>query len=210
LTVRLSAPERRTQLLSVAIHRFGTHGYHLTTMNQLADAAGVTKPVLYQHFRSKRELFLAVLDDVGNRLRSSIVQAAANANGPHAQVEAGFAAYFGFFATQPAAFAVLFGDAARNDDAFAAESRRVEETLAESIAELIVIGTDATDRRLLAFGIVGLAEGACRSWVHGGLDLVPDRLARRMADLVWYGLRGQPPASGAATSGGAAPAPQRA
>ncbi len=210
MTVRLTAAARRTQLLAVAVDEFGTNGYHLTTMNQLADAAGVTKPVLYQHFPSKRELFLAVLDDVGERLRASIVEAAA-ACSPREQVEAGFRAYFGFFADHPAAFAVLFGDAARTDAAFAAVSHQVEQTLAESIAQLIVIGTDADDRRTLAFGIVGLAEGTCRRWVRRGRDVSSEHLARRMADLVWFGLRGQPPAGATvgAAPGAGTEAPER-
>ena len=194
MTVRLPAAARRAQLLAVAVEEFGGNGYHVTTMNRLAEAAGVTKPVLYQHFPSKRELFLAVLDDVGERLRAEVARATTTASSPHGQVEAGFAAYFGFFAAQPAAFAVLFGDSARIDDEFAAVAHRAEAALAATIADQIVIGTDADDRRMLAFGIVGLAEGACRHWAARGRDLAPDRLARRMADLVWYGLRGQPPA----------------
>ena len=192
MRIRLSAPERRKQLLAVAVGEFGVRGYHITTMNQLAEAAGVTKPVLYQHFPSKRDLYLAVLGDVGERLRKAIADATGRASSPHAQVESGFSAYFGFFANEPAAFQVLFGDAARNDDEFAAVSHQVETELADTIAELITIGTDADDRRLLAFGIVGLAEGSSRYWVARGLDIDPARLATRMADLVWYGLRGAP------------------
>ena len=56
MSIRLSAPERRKQLLAVAVDEFGVQGYHITTMNRLAEAAGVTKPVLYQHFPSKRDL----------------------------------------------------------------------------------------------------------------------------------------------------------
>ena len=63
-------------------------------MNQVAKAAGVTKPVLYQHFRSKRELYREVLEDVGGRLEEAIVKATADAGGPHQQVEAGFRTYF--------------------------------------------------------------------------------------------------------------------
>ncbi len=192
MRIRLSAPERRKQLLAVAVGEFGVRGYHITTMNQLAEAAGVTKPVLYQHFPSKRDLYLAVLGDVGERLRKAIADATGRASSPHAQVESGFSAYFGFFANEPAAFQVLFGDAARNDDEFAAVSHRVETELADTIAELMTIGTDADDRTLLAFGIVGLAEGSSRYWVARGLDIDPAQLATRMADLVWYGLRGAP------------------
>jgi AcrR family transcriptional regulator len=190
MSIRLSAPERRKQLLAVAVDEFGVQGYHITTMNRLAEAAGVTKPVLYQHFPSKRDLYLAVLDDVGERLRSAISAAASLATTAHEQVEAGFGAYFGFFANEPAAFQVLFGDAARTDDEFSVVSHRVEVELADTIADLITVGTDPDDRRLLAFGIVGLAEGSSRYWVARGLDIDPGQLAARMADLIWYGLRG--------------------
>ncbi|HEV8296295.1 MAG TPA: TetR/AcrR family transcriptional regulator [Acidimicrobiales bacterium] len=192
MTVRLPAPERRRQLLGVAIEEFGNRGYHDTSMNRLADAAGVTKPVLYQHFASKRELYLELLRDIGGRLRDAIANATLRAATPHAQVEAGFGAYFRFFADDHHAFVVLFGDGARKDEEFAAVSHAVEASIAESIAELIAIdGLDDDDRRLLAFGIVGLAEGSARYWVGRGLDIDPGRLATRMADLAWYGLRGR-------------------
>ena len=193
--MRLPAPERRRQLLSVAIEEFGSTGYHDTSMNRLADAAGVTKPVLYQHFASKRDLYLELLRDIGGRLRESILDATSQASGPHSQVEAGFGAYFRFFADDPPAFVVLFGDGARKDEEFAALSHEVEASLAETIAELIVAeGLDEDDRRVLAFGIVGLAEGSARYWVARGLDIDTSRLATRLADLVWYGLRGPGPA----------------
>jgi AcrR family transcriptional regulator len=181
--------------LSVAIEEFGSTGYHDTSMNRLADAAGVTKPVLYQHFASKRDLYLELLRDIGGRLRESILDATSQASGPHSQVEAGFGAYFRFFADDPPAFVVLFGDGARKDEEFAALSHEVEASLAETIAELIVAeGLDEDDRRVLAFGIVGLAEGSARYWVARGLDIDTSRLATRLADLVWYGLRGPGPA----------------
>ena len=62
---RLTANERREQVLNVALAVFAQRGYHTTSMNDIADAAGVTKPVLYQHFDSKRALYIAVLETVG-------------------------------------------------------------------------------------------------------------------------------------------------
>ena len=56
--MRLPAAERRRQLLQTATEVFAVRGYHDSAMNDIADAAGVTKPVLYQHFESKRELYL--------------------------------------------------------------------------------------------------------------------------------------------------------
>ena len=62
MTGRLPAAERRQQLLDVAVATFSEQGYRNTSMNDIAEAAGVTKPVLYQHFPSKRELFLELED----------------------------------------------------------------------------------------------------------------------------------------------------
>ena len=80
--------------MATALEVFARQGFHATSMNEIADAAGVTKPVLYQHFTSKRGLYLELLSDVGNRLLEAIAKATANAGSPRAQVERGFAAYF--------------------------------------------------------------------------------------------------------------------
>ena len=70
-TARMPATERRQQLLDVALGVFARNGYHETSMNALASEAGVTKPVLYQHFESKHELFAQVLQQTGARLHAA-------------------------------------------------------------------------------------------------------------------------------------------
>src|SRR5690242_16718988 len=100
MSTRLPAPARRRQLLDVALTVFAARGYHATSMNDVAEAAGVTKPVLYQHFRSKRALYLELLEDVGGRLQDAIGKATATADGPRDQVKSGFRAYFNFVASQ--------------------------------------------------------------------------------------------------------------
>src|SRR5947199_1945681 len=106
---RLPAARRRRQLLDVALGVFAARGYHPTSMNDLAEAAGVTKPVLYQHFRSKRALYLELLEDVGGRLRDAINKATTEAESPREQVRAGFRAYFQFVEDERLAFQLLFG-----------------------------------------------------------------------------------------------------
>ena len=191
MSTRLPAPRRRRQLLDVALRVFADRGYHATSMNDLAETAGVTKPVLYQHFRSKRALYLELLEDVGGQLRDTIVKATAQADGPREQVRAGFRAYFTFVATQRAAFQLLFGGGARRDQEFADAVRSVEVSIAETIAELIVVeGLDDVRRLLLAHGIVGVAEGTSRHWLAGGMSGNVDELADQVATLAWAGLRG--------------------
>jgi AcrR family transcriptional regulator len=191
MSTRLPAPRRRRQLLAVALRVFATRGYHTTSMNDLAEAAGVTKPVLYQHFRSKRALYLELLEDVGEQLREAIDTATTRAGTPREQVHAGFRAYFQFVAKQQLAFQLLFGGGARRDEEFADAVRRVEVSIADSIAALIVVeGLDDDRRRLLAHGIVGVAEGTSRHWLANGLTGSADVLAEQVAALAWAGLRG--------------------
>jgi AcrR family transcriptional regulator len=188
---RLPAARRRRQLLEVALAVFGEQGFHPASMNDVAEAAGVTKPVLYQHFRSKRDLYREVLTDVGGQLLDAITKATTAARSPHEQVELGFAAYFRFVADNEAAFRVLFGGGTRRDEEFAAQVAKVEEAIADAIAALIdVEGLPATERRQLAHGLVGLAEGTSRMWMADGAEEAPEDVARLMADLAWRGLRG--------------------
>ncbi|WP_208027192.1 TetR/AcrR family transcriptional regulator [Rhabdothermincola sediminis] len=194
MTARLPAAERRQQLLDVALRVFGQHGYHHTSMNEIADRAGVTKPVLYQHFRSKRELYLEVLRDVGGRLRDAVGKAVATAEGPRQQVESGFLAYFRWVAATRGGFDVLFAGETRRDREFTAEALKVETEVADAIAQLIVVeGLSDERRRLLAYGIVGIAETTCRHWLSNELELDVDELAAQVAELAWAGLRGLRP-----------------
>jgi AcrR family transcriptional regulator len=193
VSTRLPAPERRRQLLDTALEAFATQGFHATSMNDIAEAAGVTKPVLYQHFASKRGLYLELLNDVGADLLDQISKATASATSPRGQVESGVAAYFRFVDGNRSAFTLLFGSGARRDVEFADAVRRVEAAVAEAVASLIDVDLADEHRRVLAYGIVGLAEGTSRHWIADGLDLDPERLARQVADLAWAGLRGVHP-----------------
>jgi AcrR family transcriptional regulator len=190
MSTRLPAAARREQLLAVALEVFARQGFHGTSMNDVAEAAGVTKPVLYQHFRSKRQLYLALLEDVGQRLRQTIEKAGADAGSARAQVEQGFLAYFTWVHDDRDAFMLLFGGGARRDDEFAEAVRRFELAIADAIAPMIQADIDDEHQRILAHGLVGLAEGTSRRLLAMGDDFAPDRVAEQVGDLAWAGLRG--------------------
>lgn len=190
MAVRLPAARRRRQLLDVALTAFAERGFHATSMDDIAEAAGVTKPVLYQHFTSKRDLYLELLDDVGGRMMDNIAKAVAAATGPREQVEAGFLAYFGFVDREADAFRLLFGSGTRRDEEFERAVRRVEDSIAEAVAVLIEVAIGPDHRRLLAHALVGMAEATSRRWVADGEANDPAVLARRVAELAWAGLRG--------------------
>ncbi|HLY83998.1 MAG TPA: TetR/AcrR family transcriptional regulator [Acidimicrobiales bacterium] len=194
---RLPAHRRRRQLLDVAVEVFADRGYHGTSMEGVAEAAGVTKPVLYQHFSSKRGLYLELLDDVGSRLVDAVTTSLAAASGPRHQVEAGFAAYFRFVARERHAFRLLFGSGARGEEEFADAVRQVEDRMADAIAVLIDADVGAEHRQIVGYGIVGLAEVTSRHWVSvhdvdkGGEASLEEaaRLAGYVTELAWGGLR---------------------
>src|SRR4029077_18139048 len=122
---RLPAVQRRRQLFDVSLEVFAERGFHAASMSDIAEAAGGTKPVLYQHFRSKRELYLELLEDVGGRLRDSIGKATSEAPNPREQVRPGFVAYFEFVSDHRTAFQLLFGGGSRRDVEFADAVRSV-------------------------------------------------------------------------------------
>ena len=188
-TTRLPADERRDQLLDIALEVFATAGFHGASMNDVAEAAGVTKPVLYQHFDSKNDLFAALLDEVGRRMRTAIDKATADAvDGKDATIR-GFRAYFRWVAADLDGFRLLFGGAARHDAAFAEQVRAITSDAATAIAPLIAADVDDDTRRLIAHGLVGLAEGSSRRLLAHGQPFDPDAVAETVAGLAWAGLR---------------------
>ena len=98
MSIRLSAAERRPLILQAALREFSAAGFHATSMNDIAAAGGITKPVLYQHFASKRALYLALIDEVAASMLEAIGKATANAPDARAQTERGVIAYFEWMA----------------------------------------------------------------------------------------------------------------
>lgn len=173
---------------------FAERGFHDASMNDIAEAAGVTKPVLYQHFRSKRELFGELLSDVGGELQDAITKAVTAAQSSQEMVELGFAAYFRYVAAHRDAFNLFYGIGFAREDEFAGQVEQVENTLAELVAGFIEIeGLTPGQRRLLGHGIVGMIEGASTHWLKQPGEPDPAAVASQLADLAWRGLRGVRP-----------------
>ncbi len=193
MSPRLSANARREQILDVALQVFAANGFHGASMNDVADAVGVTKPVLYQHFDSKRDLYQALIDEVGNRLLASITKATAEATDGKSQTELGYRAYFRWVSDDHDAFRFLFGSGTRRDDEFNAAVQRITAEAAKAVAPLIAVDIDERHRTTLAHALVGLAEGASRLLVERGDEFDPDAIAQEVADLAWAGLRAVQP-----------------
>lgn len=193
MSTRLSADERRAQLERVAGRLFADAGYHGVSMEQLADAAGVSKPVLYQHFSSKRALYLALVRDAVGEMEERVRAALRGTTDNRARIEGATAAYFEF--VDDPRFRLVFS-AERSDDEVYDEVRAAHHRVTESVAQLISedAGLDASSALFLAAAIRGLATDAARWW-SAHYDVDRDDAARLAAQLAWRGLGsfGRPP-----------------
>lgn len=188
--VRLGAAERRQQLLSAAQATFGSHGFTATSMNDIAVVANVTKPVLYQHFESKHELFLEVLTSTARQLNESISEVLLEASTGREKVERGIAVYVDFFAQNPENYQVLYGEGVRSEPAFALELRSIQNTINDLVADHIEIDElDQDLRRLAAEAISGLLEAAVGRWLDEGQTQSAEQVGALLASLAWRGLR---------------------
>ena len=184
---RLSAPQRRSQLLDVAGRLFAQQGFHGLSMEQLADGAGVSKPVLYQHFPSKQRLYLALVHDAVAELESRVRGALEGTTDNQARVHGAISAYFDF--VEDRRFQLLFRTAELNDDDVRAAVDGAFSRVAEVIGQLIAddAGLSEDSANFLASGVRGLATEGARWWLeHPEVDKAD--AVRLLSRLVWRGL----------------------
>ena len=181
--------DRRRQILDVALKAFSTSGYHNTSMTDIADALSMTKPVVYQYFDSKRELYLELLHEVSSDLVTSVTAVLTATGEPRAQVENGLVAYFTWVANNPDAFSLLFDSSERVDVEVDDIVSEFEDSAANAIAPFITADISADDQHTFAIGIVGMVETVSRQVIGKGQTFDPEQLGRSVADLLWGGLR---------------------
>src|SRR5438034_9227657 len=128
---RMQADERRAQLLDVARRVFGSSGYS-ASMDSVAREAGVTKPILYDHFPSKRHLYLALLDADLGALHGRVSAALASPIGNRKRIRASFQAYFDFVDEHAGGFRLLMQESVGSELEF---RERVQAVWSEFLAE---------------------------------------------------------------------------
>jgi AcrR family transcriptional regulator len=199
---RLPRSARRQQLLGAAQEVFVANGYHAAAMDEIAERAGVSKPVLYQHFPGKLELYLALLDQhvelLGERVRTALTETEDN----KARVTACIAAYFDFVDDPGGAFRLVFESDLRNEPAVRERVERSLQISVDALADTIArdTGLDRSEAELLSCGLAGLAEVSARWWVSSGGSLRKDRAVELLAALAWRGISSYPRVSGIASS----------
>jgi AcrR family transcriptional regulator len=193
-TNRLPRDERRAQLLTAALEVFTVAGYHSAAMDEIADRAKVSKPVLYQHFPSKLDLYLAVLDLHIDSLVFAIQKAIAANRENSARVAATVEAYFGFIDSEGEAFRLLFESDMSVEPQVRERLNRMTYDCAAAVSAVISIdtGLGKEESMMLAVGIIGTVQTSARHWLDRDGKIDRRRATELVMNLIWRGISGFP------------------
>ena len=193
-SVRLPRDERRAQLLVAALEVFTAAGYHSAAMDEIADRANVSKPVLYQHFPSKLDLYLAVLDLHIDSLVFAIQKAIASNRENSSRVAATVEAYFGFIDNEGEAFRLLFESDMNLEPQVRERLNRMTYDCAAAVSAVISIdtGLGKEESMMLAVGIIGTVQTTARHWLDRDGKIDRQRATELVKNLIWRGISGFP------------------
>jgi AcrR family transcriptional regulator len=193
-TTRLPRPARRRQLLGAAQEVFVAQGYHAAAMDEIADRAGVSKPVLYQHFPGKLELYLALLDESIDELVQIVRDALASTTDNKQRVPATFKAFFDFVGGTGEAFRLVFESDLSNEPAVRERLDRSMRECADMVSQFIRedAGLADDEAHLLGMALVGMAQVTSRYWLSSDHSIPKDAAEQLIAKLAWRGISGWP------------------
>jgi AcrR family transcriptional regulator len=185
---------RRAQLLESALEVFVAQGYHAAAMDDIAERAGVSKPVLYQHFPGKLDLYLALLDQSCDTITEATRKALEATEDNKQRVAATMQVFYDYVANAHGAFRLVFESDLNNEPAVRARVDRVTEETASLIADVIHDDTGLPDEesRLLAVSLVGMAQVSARFWLDDRRGISQRAAADLVSSLAWRGIRGFP------------------
>ncbi|MCZ7416680.1 MULTISPECIES: TetR/AcrR family transcriptional regulator [unclassified Streptomyces] len=191
---RLPRRARRNQLLGAAQEVFVAQGYHAAAMDDIADRAGVSKPVLYQHFPGKLDLYMALLDQHCEALLQAVHTALETTTDNKQRVAATMDAYFRFVENEGGAFRLVFESDLTNEPAVRERVDKVSLECAEAVSAVIAEDTKQPQEQsmLLAVGLCGLAQITARYWLGAGQPIPKDAAASLISSLAWRGIAGFP------------------
>lgn len=194
-------------MLDAAVAVFSRRGFHAAGMDEIAEEAGISKPMVYAYLGTKEELFVACLHREGTRLMEAIARVVEPDLPPDEQLWRGIRAFFTFVAAHRDGWGVLYRQA-RGQEPFAAELAGMRRRMIQVVAGLLeraVTRTGATDaagaRRptpgqsgsapgpdltAMAYALVGVAESLA-DWAAEHADEDAEVTATRMMNFVWLG-----------------------
>ncbi len=194
VSTRMPRPARRLQLLGAARDVFVAQGYHAAAMDEIAERAGVSKPVLYQHFPGKLELYLALLDESADELIKTMSDALSSTSENKQRVPATFKAFYDFVAGTSEAFRLVFESDLSNEPAVRERLDRTIYDCADMVSQFIRedAGVSKEEAQLLGVALVGMAQVSARYWLSTDQAIPKDAAEQMIAKLAWRGISGWP------------------
>jgi AcrR family transcriptional regulator len=193
-STRLPRPARRRQLLGAARDVFVAQGYHAAAMDEIAERAGVSKPVLYQHFPGKLELYLALLDESVDELNRIVSDALSSSTDNKQRVPATFGAFFDFVGGSGEAFRLVFESDLSNEPAVRDRLGHAMQDCADMVSQFIHedAGIGEEEAHLLGMALVGMAQVSARYWLSTDRAIPKEEAEQLLARLAWRGISGWP------------------
>jgi AcrR family transcriptional regulator len=187
---RLPRDERRGQLLAAASEVFVDRGFHAAGMDEIADRAGVSKPVLYQHFSSKLELYLAVLQRHVDNLVSGVRQALRTTTDNRQRLHSAVQAFFDFIEHDSQGYRLIFENDYVTEPQVAAQVRVATESCTDAVFDLISrdSGLEAHRARMIAVGLVGISVDCARYWLGADRPISKEDAVEGTVQFAWGGL----------------------
>jgi AcrR family transcriptional regulator len=190
---KLTAAARRAQLIEVGRRAFAERGYTATSVEDIAERAGVSKPILYEHFGGKEGLYAVVVDREMEHVVALISEAIASGT-PRERVERAALAFLTYVKDHPDGFAVL------SHDSPAAAGQTTMSSLLNDVAERVgdvfaatfkSAGYHQSTAPIYAHALVGMVTFVGQWWTESRKPNV-EVVASHIASLVWMGLRHLP------------------
>src|SRR3954464_8967843 len=187
---RLPRDERRGQLLIAASEVFVDRGYHAAGMDEIADRAGVSKPVLYQHFSSKLELYLAVLQRHVDNLVTGVREALRTTTDNRQRLRAAVQAFFDFVEHDGQGYRLIFENDYVTEPQVSAQVRVATEACTDAVFDLIShdSGLEPHRARMIAVGLVSISVDSARYWLNADRPITKDDAVEGTVQFIWGGL----------------------
>jgi AcrR family transcriptional regulator len=181
---------RRSAVMRAGLEVFTEKGFHLTSMDDIAERAGVSKPILYQHFPSKHELYLGILDERVEAIVEQVSSAIESASTNKGRLEAAISCYFTLVDDADLGYRLIFeSDFTMNHDVRA----RVEDVVSQ-VSRIVgaevskQTGMSLGEANILAGGLTGMAQAAAWRWLRLGRPVPIEKAIAQTLDLAWNGL----------------------
>ncbi|MGW2343687.1 TetR/AcrR family transcriptional regulator [Streptomyces sp. NPDC001661] len=189
---------REQQIIDVGVRVFAKRGYHAASVDEIAELAGISKPMVYLYLESKEGLFLACLRREAERLVAAFQEAARGAGAaPELRLYAGLSAFFAFVAEHRDSWVVLHRQASELSEAIAAAVADARRAVMAEVAGLIRDGISdsgrgsqlgAEDADFVAHALVGAAD-SLTDWMERNPGQSPEGITLRLMNMVWVGMR---------------------